>query len=194
MAIRVPEVYSFSAFTVGFYITGRSLIQCLICVECYLAVIHPVTFLKYKPFRYKLLFSAAVWITALSSCLFSMFTAFKHINVYMCCLLLQFVLFLSVNLFCCVSVLWALQKPGPGERGKDRKKENHMKRRAFYLILITTVTMFIMFVPVIIGGFLYFLLPQEGSKFTSFTFYVSFWLVLCSLFFISTGRKTALPC
>ncbi len=36
-------------FSLGLTFTGRPLFQCLICVECYLAVVHPVTFLKYKP-------------------------------------------------------------------------------------------------------------------------------------------------
>ncbi len=44
-----------------------------------------------------------------------------------------------------------------------------MKRRAFYLILIITVTMFTIFVPVIIAGFLYILSPQKVSIFTSFS-------------------------
>ncbi len=169
LAIRFPEVDSFNAFTAGFYITGRPLFQCLMCVERYLAVVHPVIFLKYKPLRYKLFCSAAVWITALSSCLFGMFTVFKHINVYMCCFLLQFLLFLSVNLFCSLAVLWALKKPGPGERGRERKDENHMKRRAFHLILIITVTMVTMFVPVIIRGFLFLFLPQYAPILTSFS-------------------------
>ncbi|XDV31836.1 hypothetical protein PO909_002785 [Leuciscus waleckii] len=64
-------------FSSGFVITGRPLFQCLICVERYLAVVHPVTFLK------------------------------------------------------------ALKQSGPGER--RREKENCMKRRAFYIILITTI-------------------------------------------------------
>ncbi len=125
--------------------------------------------------------------------LFSMFTAFKHINVYMCCFLLQFLLVLSVNLFCCVSVLWALKKPGAGERGKERKEENHMKRRAFYLILITTVTMVTMFVPVIIRTFLFFILSQEVLIFTSLSFmFQSGWFcAACSL--CPPGWKTALP-
>ncbi len=33
--------------------TGRPLFQCLISVERYLAAVHAVTFLKYKPLRYK---------------------------------------------------------------------------------------------------------------------------------------------
>ncbi len=156
-----PEVHPF-IFTAGFYITGRSLFQCLMCVERYLAVVHPVTFLKNKLFC-----SAVSWFTALSSC-FLVCLLYWNI-MFMCYFLLQLLLFLSVNLFCSVSVLWALKKPGPGERGKERKEDNHMKRRAFYLILITTVTMFTIFVPVIIAGFLYILSPQKVSIFTSFS-------------------------
>ncbi|KAG1932888.1 hypothetical protein F2P79_020881, partial [Pimephales promelas] len=59
-------------------ITGRPVFQCLICVERYLAVVQPVTFLK------------------------------------------------------------ALKQTGPGERKREREEENHMKRRAFQIILITT--------------------------------------------------------
>jgi len=39
----------------GNIITIRPLFQCLMCVERYLAVVHPVTFLKYKPLRYRVI-------------------------------------------------------------------------------------------------------------------------------------------
>lgn len=116
-----PEVHPF-IFTAGFSITERSLFQGLMCVEHYLAVVHPVTFLKNKWFC-----SAVSWFTALSSC-FLVCLLYWNIVMFMCYFLLQFLLFLSVNLFCSVSVLWALKKPGPGERGKERKEDNHMKR------------------------------------------------------------------
>ncbi len=38
-------------FLQGLGITGNPLFQCLMCVERYLAVVHPVTLLKYKPLR-----------------------------------------------------------------------------------------------------------------------------------------------
>ncbi len=52
-------------FSTGDIVTIRPLFQCLICVERYLAVVHPVTFLKYKPLRYRVICSTAVWITGL---------------------------------------------------------------------------------------------------------------------------------
>ncbi len=44
-----------TGFLLGLLVTGRALFQVLICVERYLAVVHPVTFLKYKPLRYRVI-------------------------------------------------------------------------------------------------------------------------------------------
>ncbi|XDV38347.1 hypothetical protein PO909_007786 [Leuciscus waleckii] len=138
-------------FLMGLGITGRPLFQCLICVERYLAVVHPVTFLKFKPLRYRVICCTAVWIITLGSCIFSMFflpNTIEHTWFYST----QFLLFLSIQLFCLVAVLRALKQSGPGERGKERKEENHMKRRAFNAILIHTANMVIIYVPYTMTG------------------------------------------
>ncbi len=156
-------------FAMGLTITGRPLFLCLICVERYLAVVHPVIFLKYKPLRYKLFCTAVAWFIVLGSCLFSMFTGNAHVHVYRGGILLQFLLFFSVNLFCCLAVLITLKKHGPGERVRKREEENHMKRRAFYLILIITVTMVFMYAPVILSTFFYLLSSQDISMLLTFS-------------------------
>ncbi|XP_056587648.1 C-C chemokine receptor type 8-like [Triplophysa dalaica] len=133
-------------FLTGLLITGRPLFQCLICVERYLAVIHPVTFLKYKPLRYRLICCTVVWLISFGSCLFCMFIlGAVNMKTYRGIILLQFFIFLSIQLFCCLTVLRALKQSGPGER--ERGDENHMKRRAFHLILISIVNMAIVYVP-----------------------------------------------
>ncbi|KAG1942125.1 hydroxycarboxylic acid receptor 2-like, partial [Pimephales promelas] len=102
LLILVSKWFPFQSLTAltqfffGLTVTGHPLFQCLMCAERYLAVVHPVTFLKYKPLRYRVI----------------------------CC----------TALFCCVAVLRALKQSGPGERGREREEENHMKRRAFHLI------------------------------------------------------------
>ncbi|ROL50001.1 Uracil nucleotide/cysteinyl leukotriene receptor [Anabarilius grahami] len=139
------------SFLVGLGITCRPLFQCLMCVERYLAVVHPVTFLKYKPLRYRVICCTVAWIITLGSCFFSMFLLPNSIEqtwFYS----LQFIFFFIIQLFCLVAVLRALKQSGPGERGREREEENHMKRRAFYVILITTVNMVIIYVPYIITG------------------------------------------
>ncbi len=169
LEIWFTEISVTLSYAMGLTITGRPLFQCLICVERYLAVVHPVTFLKYKPLRYKLVCSAVVWCMVISSCLFSIFTGNTHVLVYRGGILLQFLLFFSVNLFCCLAVLITLKKPGPGERGREREEENHMKRRAFYLILIITVTMVFMYAPVILSAFFYLLSSQDISIVLTFS-------------------------
>ncbi|KAK9955078.1 hypothetical protein ABG768_014983 [Culter alburnus] len=145
-------------FLIGFTITGRPLFQCLMCVERYLAVVHPVTFLKYKPLRYRVICCTVAWIISFGSCLYCMFILlFLNFYIYACINSIQFFLFFSIQLFCLVAVLRALKQSGPGERRREREEENHMKRRAFYLILITTVSMTIVYMPFTLSGLFYML-------------------------------------
>jgi len=159
-----PSFVPLQKFSLGLAITVRPLFQCLICVERYLAVVHPVTFLKYKPLRYRVICTVFVWPMGLGSSLFCMISFLSHnIYAFTCFFLVQFLLFLSIQLFCCLAVLRVLKQAGPGERGKEGEEENHTKRRAFYLILITTVTMVIIYAPFIVTGILYILTQQEVS-------------------------------
>nr|XP_055035489.1 somatostatin receptor type 2-like [Misgurnus anguillicaudatus] len=145
-------------FLLGVTITGRPLFGCLICVERYLAVVHPVTFLKYKPLRYKMICSAPAWIVILGACFFCMISLnSSNTMAYVLFFLIQFPIFISVQLFCCLAVLKALKQSGPGERGKQKEEENQMKRRAFHIILIATLIMAIMFLPFIFTGVFYVL-------------------------------------
>ncbi|XP_058613438.1 C-C chemokine receptor type 8-like [Onychostoma macrolepis] len=147
-------------FLQGLGITGRPLFQCLICVERYLAVVHPVTFLKYKPLRYRVICCTAVWIIILGSCLFCTFILISFSMVpYVWFISVQCLLFFFTQLFCLVAVLRALKQSGPGER--KREEENHMKRRAFDLILLTTVIMVIQYAPFTVTGF-YVILTQNN--------------------------------
>ncbi|XP_067280810.1 chemokine XC receptor 1-like [Pseudorasbora parva] len=153
-------------FFQGLCMTGRPLFQCLMCVERYLAVVHPVTFLKYKPLRYRVICCTAAWIIILVSCAVCLTTLMLiNIKAHTLFFSLQFLLFLSIQLFCLVAVLRALKQSGPGERGRERKEENHMKRRAFYLILITTVNMVVTYVPIMISGVFIILLNQYNLSF-----------------------------
>ncbi|XP_056114219.1 G-protein coupled receptor 35-like [Rhinichthys klamathensis goyatoka] len=154
----------------GFGMTGRPLFQCLICVERYLAVVHPVTFLKYKPLRYRVICCTVAWITTLASCLvcliiYLLFTVTVHAWFF----LMQFLLFCSIQLFCLMAVLRALKQSGPGEkwRKREREEENHMKKRAFHLILITTATLVITYMPITFSVILTILTQHDSLPFWS---------------------------
>ncbi|XP_048023312.1 C-C chemokine receptor type 8-like [Megalobrama amblycephala] len=162
-------------FLIGLTFTGRPLFQCLMCAERYLAVVHPVTFLKYKPLRYRVICCTAIWFISLGSCLVCMYNLVsKNLNAHVWFLTLQHTLVISIQLFCLVAVLRALKQSGPGERRREREEENHMKRRAFYLILITTVNMIILYVPFAITGISVILITLSNPTvwFTALTCFI----------------------
>ncbi|XP_056587647.1 allatostatin-A receptor-like [Triplophysa dalaica] len=148
----VSSLLTYLRLSLGLIYTGRPLFQCLICVERFLAVVHPVIFLKYKPLRYRLMCSAVAWLIIFCSCSFMYKLIELNFNVLRGFILMQFLVFLSIQLFCCQAVLRALKQSGPGER--EREEENHMKKRAFNLILITTVSMIIVYVPYVLSVFI----------------------------------------
>ncbi len=58
-------------------------------------------------------------------------------------------------MLCSVAVLRALKQSGPGERVRGREEKNHMKNKAFNVILIITGTMIIIYAPNIISVLLF---------------------------------------
>ncbi|XDV38345.1 hypothetical protein PO909_007784 [Leuciscus waleckii] len=157
----ISDLQPLANFLLGLSIAGRPLFQCVMCVERYLAVVHPVTFLKFKPLRYRVICCTAAWIIILGSCLCCMITLMlNNINGHTWFFMMQFLLVFSIQLFCLVAVLRALKQSGPGERGRKREEENYTKRRAFYIILITTVNIVFAYVPIIIAGVFIILINQ----------------------------------
>ncbi len=151
ISYNAENVWIAASFVDGIALTCRPVFQCLISVERYLAVVHPVTFLKYKLLRYRVICSVIVWVASF------VFGGIIFVAVFLFLLNLNYIfvmahisLFFFIQLFCLVAVLRALKQSGPGERGRERGEENHMKRRAFYIILITSVTMLIIFFPFMI--------------------------------------------
>ncbi|XP_048023155.1 C-C chemokine receptor type 8-like [Megalobrama amblycephala] len=182
-------------FLMGLTFTGRPLFQCLMCVERYLAVVHPVTFLKYKPLRYRVICCTAIWFISLGSCLVCMYNlASDKIRAHGWFLTMQLTLIISIQLFCLVAVLRALKQSGPGERGREREEENHMKRRAFHLILVTTVSMIILYFPIAITGISVILTADNSPTvwFTSFTCFILAGFVQPVLYLHRTGKLSCL--
>lgn len=125
----------------GLFFIAHPLFQCCICVECYVGVVHPVLFLRFKALRYRVACCCVAWLINLVSCLYSLNYS-KSLQLYYFFILN--LLFFSVKLFCCLSVLRTLKRPGPGEKNTETTS-NAMKRRAFKIILITMISMAVNF-------------------------------------------------
>ncbi|KAI2651549.1 Uracil nucleotide/cysteinyl leukotriene receptor [Labeo rohita] len=161
-----PTLFQVVGFLLGICISGRPLFQCLICVDCYLAVVHPITFLKFKPLRYRVICCAVAWIMIVFACvILTLNSTGFQMHLFLCCCLGQAVLTLSVKLFCCVAVLRALKQSGPGERrSKEKAKENHMKRRAFNIIVMIILAVLLIYAAYLAAAIIYILTHQFISE------------------------------
>ena len=142
---RQGDLFVFSFF-LGFLNISPPLFQCCICVERYLAVVHPVIFLRYKLLRYKIMCCSVVWFITLGFCVaFIYFVQITKVlyKVMDGCYTVVF----PLMLFCCVSVLRALKRPGPGDGRRRRAGGNDAKTRAFNIIVITTVISVVNYLP-----------------------------------------------
>ncbi len=109
----------------------------------------------------------------------------------------QFLLALSTQLFCvaCSQSSEAVRTRRERERGREREREeeNHMKRRAFLIILINIVTTTIIYVPFAIAGLVTILTNQNiyAIWITGLFFYVLAGFVHPVLYLHRAGN---LPC
>ncbi|KAM7394180.1 hypothetical protein PAMP_020994 [Pampus punctatissimus] len=171
-------------FFLGFIVTGRPCMLTLICVDRYLAVVKPVTFLRFKPLRYKLTLSGIIWLCTLVSCSGNtlVYLGFHYI------LVAQITLNCGVNLYCSIATLLALKQPGPGE---GVKQMCNMKLKAFWIILIITVSFILVYVPLIVVVIFKQYIDQKlffVLKHICYTFTVLSGLVQSMLFLGRSGK------
>ena len=125
-------------FDVGSYICsitwyGTNSCHALTCVERYLAVVHPVTYLNLKGqrgVRIRNICIGCVWLLCIAAIIP---VSLKKDLFFFDSILMIFSL--MVIAFCSLAVLRELIRPGPGEQGGDRKRVDQSKRRAFYTIV-----------------------------------------------------------
>lgn len=132
-------------FVIGVGMLVRSLLQCLVCLERYLAVVHPVTFLKFRPLRYRVAICVVVWTSGLVSGIICMctfpFLPYRLILIYA-------LIILSINVFSCASILDTLRHPAPGERNADRGMEDGAKKRAFHIVVMNLLMFLVQNTPI----------------------------------------------
>lgn len=135
------------AFIFGLSWTGRPLLQTCICIEQYLAVVHPVTFLKYKDIKYRIAAAIAVWLMASAYGLYKVYSNNFPDFIYT----FVFIIALVVISFCCVSVLCALKHPGPEDTHNTNKarrnRGNQQKRNAFNTIFSALLLILFTYLP-----------------------------------------------
>lgn len=173
-------------------LTSRFLIQCGVSLECYLAVLHPVTFRRYKHLRYRLACSLVIWS-------FSLIVSAAY--VYCIDSLPHYILalvqtaFCFIKTFCCISTLKALRRPGPGTRDGEDVEVCAIKKRVFGTVCLNLVSFLIQMLPLTVAFFLYNTLPVFTlvlALSVSFYIYASVGLVQTVFFLYQLGKLAPL--
>lgn len=126
---------------------GENFFHLLTCVERYLAVVHPITYLglrKARGVRIRNISIGCVWL--LSLVLASVIIIPKHPIVDSILSLCLLVFSLVVLSFSSLSVLHVLIRPGPGNRGRDKDRIDQSKQKAFITITVITGMLWFWFV------------------------------------------------
>ncbi|KAJ0006099.1 hypothetical protein NQD34_013372, partial [Periophthalmus magnuspinnatus] len=129
-------VAGFGGDTVIATMTGQMLFHSLTCVERYLAVVHPVIYLRLRKgggVTIRNICIIFVWAFSVTYTLL-----YRVLNNYlffvMAGLVLHFAL-LPLVAYCSVYVLCVLIRPKPGEQGGRKKQMDHSKRSTVYTMV-----------------------------------------------------------
>ncbi|KAG9277487.1 proteinase-activated receptor 3-like [Astyanax mexicanus] len=115
------------------------LFQMCTCVDCYIGVIHPIVFLRFKMPRFRLLPCAAVWAATVSLSVSSLFTdnSPKTLESMAGFLIGE----LGIMVFCNIKILWALKQHRPG-----CQQLHPAKVRAFRTVLTLLIMVLVHYV------------------------------------------------
>lgn len=131
----VPDIFIGGAYLFISNLCGEFWFHLLTCLERYLAVVHPVTYLRLrsaKGIRMRDIIIGCCWLLSFA------LPGVIHVDPFLATAVFVFVSVttLIVTLFCSLSVLWVLIRPGPGEVVGRREQVDESKLRAFYTIMI----------------------------------------------------------
>ncbi|KAK7929764.1 hypothetical protein WMY93_006159 [Mugilogobius chulae] len=129
---------------------ARTLFQWHLCIDRYLAVVHPIVFIRYKQIQYRVACLVPLWIIAIVCGLNSIFFPLNPKLISICALSLL-VPSLSTEIVCSLVIVRILRKSGPGERESQEKREgNALKRRAVKIITFLALMAFVNNLPFIL--------------------------------------------
>lgn len=119
---------------------GQTLFHLLTCVERYLAVVHPVTYLGLRQkggILIRNICSGCVWLLGLLLVCLTKVLSSIFLTITSCCIMVSSLILVS---FCSFSVLRVLKHPWPGEVKDGRERVDQSKKKAFYTIVAIMVT------------------------------------------------------
>ncbi|XP_035385456.1 somatostatin receptor type 2-like [Electrophorus electricus] len=192
LVLKIAFINNYSWFLYIFNFVGRSLFQCGMSVERYMAVVHPAVFFKYRRLGYRPLFQCCICFDHYLAVVRPVVLLKLHPQRYkQACLLLLWLVSLAcriaefflnssfplvavlltvvcLQLFCNISVLSVLKRPRPGDSqgGKDIEREqgSSIKKRAFVIISLLQAKLLLNYMPLFVVSSIKQLIPDPVLK------------------------------
>ena len=139
-----PGVLRVGSLMAAITVPGESLFHLLTCVERYLAVVHPVTYLGLKQtggVRIRNVIIGCVWLLCWGLSSLSEFS-YRFLTISTLVLLLFSTIAVA---YCSLTALCVLIRPGPGEVGGRRKPVDQSKQRALHTMMAVAGTLLLRF-------------------------------------------------
>lgn len=140
--LKLSEIFA----SIG--INGQNVIHLTTCVEHYVAVRHPVQYLKSKKphnIRIRNICIVCFWVSLTFGASITVhYVNMKLFEIYITAIITLGLKFLFV-VYCNISILCSLTRPGPGVAQRDTMSVDFKKRRAFYTVTIITGVLLIRF-------------------------------------------------
>uniref|UniRef100_W5N9V4 G-protein coupled receptors family 1 profile domain-containing protein n=1 Tax=Lepisosteus oculatus TaxID=7918 RepID=W5N9V4_LEPOC len=125
---------------------GSPLLLTCICLDRYLAVLHPITFTRFRSQKHRIICAEVLMVIIISYAISYAAGAVKGFHRVFSVMILTI---FSIMVFCNLSILWALKRSGPG-----RDEMHPVKKKAFNMVLIIlAIIVFHYFPPVILFPF-----------------------------------------
>uniref|UniRef100_A0A3B3IFJ6 G-protein coupled receptors family 1 profile domain-containing protein n=1 Tax=Oryzias latipes TaxID=8090 RepID=A0A3B3IFJ6_ORYLA len=134
-------------FSLVFY--GEMFFHMLTCVDRYLAVVHPIVYVRLRSTQGVKIRNACItsaWLIGLVC--FYIDSSGNSVIISMLCFL-TFPIIIAT--YCSLSVLCALIRPWPGEGGGEKERVDQLKRRAFHTITAILGVLCLWFVGLLVG-------------------------------------------
>lgn len=138
-----------------------------ICLDRYVAVVHPITFTELKDRQHRTVLAFVVWLITLAYAAAKCVGNILHFEKVFTAMILAAFAFM---VFCNIAILWALRQSAPG-----RDEMHPLKKRAFKMVLIIlAIIVFNYFPPVALFPFQEYFSPKV---FRCYIHYIAFGLM-----------------
>ncbi|KAK2863363.1 hypothetical protein Q5P01_002896 [Channa striata] len=192
-ALEVISILGSWLYRFGFYVDGlqqfgktflyvtspaQTLFHLFTCVERYMAVVHPITYLSLKQaggVKIRNISTGCAWLLCLGILGLSKFLSTTYLTVTNSCVMVFSLIAIS---FFSLSVLNVLKHPGPGEVSKDRERVDQSKQRAFHTIVAIMVTQLFRLVGIVVYSVMFD--PSVLNDINCVVGFSSIWLIVPS--------------